>query len=151
MIIERVELEPQPIVGVHEVVPVDDLPGFFGRAFHAAAAALAEQGLEPAGPPVAVYGGMPTESVDVTAGFPVHGPVRVSGDLVVRDLPGGSVVQAVHVGPYDGLAQAYSEVMRWMGARHLTPVADMWEQYLNDPDSVASPQEYQTRIVIPAR
>ena len=151
MIIERVEIEPQPIMGLHEVVPVEELPAFFGRAFHAAAAALAEQGLEPAGPPVAVYGGTPSEAVDVTAGFPVDGPVRGSGDLVVRDLPGGPVVQAVHVGPYDGLAAAYGEVMRWMGARHLTPVADMWEQYLNDPDSVAGPQEYQTRIVIPAR
>ena len=151
MIIERVEIPPQPIVGLHGVVPLDELPDFFGRAFHAAAAALAEQGLEPAGPPVAVYGGTPTEQVDVTAGFPVDGPVAVSGDLVVRDLPGGPVVQAVHVGSYDDLATAYGEVMQWMGARHLTPVADMWEQYLNDPDSVAGPQELQTRIVIPAR
>lgn len=150
MIIERVELQPQPIVGLHEVVPMDALPDFFGRAFHAAADALAEQGLEPSGPPVAVYGSTPTDAVDVTAGLPVDGPVTVGGDLVVRELPGGPVVQAVHIGSYDDLPQAYGEVMKWMGARHLSPVADMWEQYLNDPDSVEGPQALQTRIVIPA-
>lgn len=149
MDIERAELQPQTIIGLHEVVPVDELPDFFGRAFHAAAAALAEQGLDPAGPPVAMYGGMPTESVDVTAGFPVNGKVSVADGLVVSDLPGGPVVQAVHVGTYDDLAKAYGEVMRWMGQRHLTPSAQMWEQYLNDPGDVDDPHQLQTRIVIP--
>lgn len=151
MEIERAELEPQPMVGMHEVVPMESLTEFFGRAFDAAAAGLAEHGLVPAGPPVAVYGGEPAESVDVTAGFPVDHLVPSIDGLVSRMLPGGPVVQAVHVGAYDDLPAAYGEVMQWMGARHLTPHDDMWEQYLVGPDASPDPSDWRTRIVLPAQ
>lgn len=149
MKIERVEREPQPIVGLHEVVPMNDLSLFFGRAFGAAAAALARQGAAPAGPPVALYSGAATDTVDVIAGFPVREPVTPSVGLVAATLPGGATVEAIHVGPYDALTATYAELTGWLAEQSLVPAVQMWEEYLVGPDSEADPGKWQTRIVFP--
>jgi len=65
-----VTLTEQPAALLREVVPMADLSAFFGRAFSAAARAAGEQGVRLAGPPIGVYFGMPTTTVDVGAGFP---------------------------------------------------------------------------------
>jgi len=46
MDIERAERTPQPIVGVHEVVAMNDLSAFFDRALATAAAGLVAQDTE---------------------------------------------------------------------------------------------------------
>jgi effector-binding domain-containing protein len=149
MTVQRAEREPQTVVGLREVVPMSGLTGYFGRAFGAAAAELARLGEVPAGPPVALYRGPVTDSVDVTAGFPVRQPVVPAAALVVATLPGGSTVEALHVGPYDSLPTTYSEVTGWIADHGLSAGEEMWEEYLVGPDSEADPSRWQTRIVFP--
>ena len=149
MQIDRIELEPRTLLGVHETVKMADLTEYFGRAFGASAAELARQGLAPAGPPLAVYHGMPTDTVDVTAGFPVAGPVHATADVVVTDLPDGAAISSVYTGPYDGMTRTYDEIAAWLQANNLTTRADMWEEYLSGPDSDPDPATWKTRIVFP--
>lgn len=74
-----VEVPEQLVATVRRVVPMEELPGFFAEAFHAVAAAVEKGGGTIVGPPFGLYHGMPTETVDVTAGFPiVGGPVTVT-------------------------------------------------------------------------
>ena len=47
-----------------------DIRPFFDNGFVVIAAALADQGLTPDGPPFARYYGMPADTVDVEIGFP---------------------------------------------------------------------------------
>jgi effector-binding domain-containing protein len=149
MEIERIERSRQPIVGLHEVVPMSNLSEFFGRAFAAAVAELARQGTAPMGPPVALYNGTFGESADVTAGFPVRTPAAPEGGLVLAALPGGEVVQTVHVGPYDELAATYGELSGWIAERGLTPADQMWEEYLVGPDREPDPARWRTRVAFP--
>ncbi|MFP5368097.1 MAG: hypothetical protein ACLGIS_14875, partial [Actinomycetes bacterium] len=64
----KVHLTEQPVAVVRERVPMASLTDFFGRAFSTVMAAAQKQGASPAGPPFALYRGMPSESVDVEAG-----------------------------------------------------------------------------------
>ena len=64
--------------------------------------AVPEAGGQVSGPPFGWYHGVPTDVVDVSAGFPVAGDVHpTDGGVVVEERPGGRAVVAVHVGSYD--------------------------------------------------
>jgi effector-binding domain-containing protein len=130
-----VTLESTTVAVVRETVPMSELTAYFDRAFHAVMAAAEAQGVAIAGPPVAVYHGMPGESVDVAAGFPISAPVAsAEGGVVASELPAGRAAQLLHVGSYDSLEQAYGRIVTWLGEQGLTPAEVMWESYLNEPD-----------------
>ncbi len=145
-----VEIEPQEAVTVRGDVPVADLTEFFSHAFGEAATAASIAGVDIVGPPFALYPEMPTTTVAVEAGFPVSAPVGTNGDAHRTVLPGGRVVQAVHVGPYDSLEQSYAELQSWMVDHGLRPADAMWECYLTDPESEPDPATWRTMIVCPA-
>lgn len=149
MRIDREVRDPQPIVGMHEVVAMSDLTDFFGRAFEAAAAELARLGEAPAGPPVALYRGVVAEKVDVVAGFPVRRSLTPAAGLVGETLPGGVLVEAIHTGPYDDLGTTYTGLSEWFAEQGLTASDAMWEEYLVGPESTPDPSRWQTRIVYP--
>lgn len=141
--------DSQPTAGVRERVPMDQLTEFFGRAFQQTAALLEAQGVALAGPPFGKYYGMPTDVVDVEAGFPVTSPIEAAGAVISGSLPGGRVVEAIHVGPYDTMESTYGEVQEYLAQSGLTPGAVMWESYLSDPDAEPDPATWRTQICWP--
>lgn len=76
---------------------------------------------------------MPSDTVDVAAGFPTDGPVAAEGSVTPYQLPGGRVVELVHMGSYDTLGESYERLLAWMRDQNLTPAPMMWESYLNEP------------------
>ncbi len=134
---------------LREQVPMAQLPEFFHRAFAAAMAQVQAQGVQVTGPPFGKYYGIPGESVDVEAGFPVSGPIATADGVAAGMLPGGPAVEAVHVGPYDTLAATYGEVESWIDERGLRTIEVMWESYLSDPGEHPDPATWQTLICIP--
>jgi effector-binding domain-containing protein len=149
MDIVRGTREAQEVMGLHESVRMEELGDFFPRAMTAAGEALAARGMNPAGPPVALYQGMTEEKFDVTAGFPVPAGAEPSGDVVVATLPEGATVEAIHQGSYDDLSKTYEELTAWFKDNGMTPPTVMWEEYLVGPESEADPSRWQTRIVYP--
>ncbi|MBC7291395.1 MAG: GyrI-like domain-containing protein [Actinotalea sp.] len=152
MDVERVDLGPALLIGLHEVVPMPRLTEFFSRAFPAAAAGTARLGLEVGGPAVALYAGPVDEHVDVTAGFLAPDP-RWQGapddGLTATRLPEGRAVVTTHVGPYDTMEATYGELSRWLSDAGLRPRDVMWEEYLDGPDTEPDPSRWRTRIVQP--
>ncbi|MDO8106380.1 GyrI-like domain-containing protein [Isoptericola sp. b441] len=143
------EIDEQPMLGMHGVVAVQDLPEFFGRAFTAVAAALEGQGLEPAGPPVAVYDAAVGATATVTAGFPTTVPADAPEGLVAEVLPGGRVAELVHCGRYDAMETTYAALMAWFAQHGVHGGPVMWEQYLVGPDASPDPCDWRTRVVWP--
>lgn len=88
---------------------------------------------------------MPTETVDVTAGFPVEGWDGDGGEVTVGTRAEGRAVVTVHVGPYDTMAETYDALSRWCAGQGVTLASEMWEEYLSDP--ATDPSTWQTRIV----
>lgn len=144
-----IELHPTTILGVHETVPMPELTAFFSRAFGTAADAIAAQGTHPAGPPVAVYSGTPTSTVDVTAGFPVEGSVTEFPGTLLLPLPTGRAAVITHHGSYESLATTYDVLSRWMRKHGLVPTELMWEEYLVGPETTKDPTGWVTRIINP--
>ena len=148
--IRMTEHQAQLTAVVRERVPVKDLPQFFARALHQALEAMQSQGHHPVGPPFSLYHGMPTDAVDVEAGFPVDGLITAVDGVAPGSLPAGRVVEATHVGPYDTLPQTYEEITGYMKEQGLTPSSDMWESYLSDPAQEPDPATWRTQIFWPA-
>lgn len=147
---EIVTRAAQPTAVVHEKVPTNELPQFFARAYGQVFGAMQAQGVAPAGPPFALYLGMPTETVEVEAGFPLRQQLKAeSGAVHPGTLPGGKCVHGVHVGPYETLKQTYDELWKWAGEKQLKPHDEMWETYLSDPKAEPDPAKWQTEIFWP--
>ncbi|BDZ63459.1 GyrI-like domain-containing protein [Agromyces mangrovi Wang et al. 2018] len=140
------ERAPQPTAGIRETVPMDQLPEFFGRAFHATMEAMRAQGVAPAGPPFGKYHGVPGATADVEAGVPVAGAFETAGDVVARELPGGMIASALHVGPYDTLGDTYDAIRRHIVDEGRMPGGIMWECYVSDPEEEPDPATWRTDV-----
>lgn len=145
---QLVTLKPATVAVMREVIPMNEMPHFIDRAFQATMAAAQAQGIAVVGPPVSVYYGTPTTTVDMAAGFPTAQPVATSGNVFAMMLPGGRAVQMLHIGSYDSLGQSYERLMAWVGEQGLKPAEVMWEVYLTEPIPDA-PESWQTLIVWP--
>jgi effector-binding domain-containing protein len=135
MDIKIVELQEQPTAVIREQVAMNALPEFFGRAFAEVSAAMEAQSVQPAGAPFALYRGMPTEIVDVEAGFPVSTTIAALNGVQAGLLPACRAVQAMHVGGYDTLGTTYEAVKQRIREEGLEASEDMWEYYLSDPST----------------
>ncbi len=133
----------------------EDIGQFVGAAYEEVMAALGEQGLGPAGPPLCRYL-MGAEGMDeqgqaamftLAAGFPTSGSVAATGRVEAMTLPAGSAVVAVHVGAWTDLGQAYAAVAQWMAERDLEPSGDPWESYLDGPEV----EVHRTMLTSPCR
>lgn len=144
---EVVEVPERRVATLRRVVQMAELPGFFASTFGVVAAAVEAGGGAIAGPPFGWYHGSPGETVDVAAGFPVEGWDGGGGEVRVWQRRGGPAVLAIHVGPYDAMAETYAALRDWCTKRSVTLADDMWEEYLTGPE--ADPSTWQTRIVWP--
>lgn len=140
-------LEPSTVAVLREVVPMSELTPFFDRAFHAVPAVLGRLQIAMTGPPLAVYFGTPTGTVDVAAGFPSAAAVSPDGGVTPYTLPGGRAARVLHHGSYDTLGETYRALTQWMTAQGLTPGSIMWESYLTEPS--ADPSTWVTEITWP--
>ena len=128
-------------------VPMDGLKDFFDIAFDHVARAVADAGGQVEGAPIAWYHGMPGETIDVSAGFTVAGDVHpTEGGVTLVERPGGQAGVALHVGPYEGLADTWGRLLGWLGEQGLTPGPDMWEEYLDPP--AGDPATWRTRVIV---
>lgn len=146
---EIVTLTAVPVAVVREVVPMNELTGFFGRAYQSVAEALGRQRITMTGPPLGIYYGMPTDTVDVAAGFPTDRPVNAEDGVIAETLPGGRAAQIVHVGSYDSLQQTYGRLTSWLEDQKLTGGPLMWESYLTEPKPGGDQRDMLTRITWP--
>ncbi|MFK4805877.1 GyrI-like domain-containing protein [Microbacterium sp. ZW CA_36] len=149
MNIRITEHPQQATAAVREKVPMAELTEFFSRAFQDTMTALEDQGLHPTGAPFGKYYGRPNAMVDVEAGFPVGTAITPAGSVLPGSLPGGRVVEAMHIGPYDTMESTYSAVERYFADAKLTPGAAMWESYLTDPEAEPDPAKWHTQICWP--
>lgn len=135
--------------GIRRTVPMSALTEFFSEAFTKTMRTLGEQGVAPIGPPFGKYYGRPGTTVDVEAGFPVAAPIDRAGDVAPGSLPGGSVLEAEHVGPYDQMEKTYAAIQRYCTDEGLTPGDVMWESYVGGPDADPNPAHWRTLISWP--
>lgn len=127
---ERVE---QATAVVRDQVARDGIAEFIGGAFAEVMAAVNAQHVTVVGPPFGRYRVLET-GFEVEAGFPTSWPVEPVGRVMPSVLPGGEVATTMHVGSYDGVAEAYTAVEQWLAGHGWVPTGDPWEVYLDGPE-----------------
>jgi effector-binding domain-containing protein len=145
------DLDGQHAAVARAELPMQELPGFFARAFDEVMRVVKEQGLVITGPPFGFYPRMPTATIELAAGFPVSATIEPDGEVVALDLPGGRAVVGTHVGPYDTLKETYQALTEWAASQGLELSGAMWESYLTDPGAEPDPTKWQTLITWPIR
>ncbi|WP_456825602.1 GyrI-like domain-containing protein [Cellulomonas sp. P5_E12] len=146
-----VEDQPTALVAVvRERVAMDSLAAFYDRAYGLVVQEVTAAGLAITGPAFGWYLDMPTDSVDLAAGFGVSAEAvgALGGGVEVVEVPGGPAAVAVHVGTYDGLPDAWAELRTWFSEQAARMRGDFLEVYVSDPSEV-EPNQNETRLVLP--
>ena len=144
-----VQTEARPIAVIHLTVPRAQIREVMGPAHRELMAAVAAQGIAPAGPWFTHHLRIDPAIFDFEIGVPVASPVAAAGRMEASELPSAIVARAVYQGPYEGLASAWAELEAWIAAAGHTPAADLWETYVAGPESSPDPVRWRTALERP--
>jgi AraC family transcriptional regulator len=147
--IETRTITPQPVLFVRLSTSRQELAMRIGEGLGKSCSYAQFAGHAMAGPPYVRYTSVGPGLMTIEAGAPLATPAPGSGEVEAGELPGGSVVVAVHGGAYDHLHDTYVAIERWMGERGLKPAGAPWESYLTDPADHPDTAAWRTEIYWP--
>jgi effector-binding domain-containing protein len=144
------EVQSQPIASIRATTSPEEigktLTGDLSRIY----GLLAQQGIRPIGPPVAVYYEFEPNRVVFESGVPVAGAFQSDGEIKPSALPSGRAAFVRHVGPYQGLGGAHEAIRQWIEANGHVHLGLTWEIYPmppgGEPDSAKLVTEVYWRV-----
>ena len=131
---------------IHLTVPREEIRNVMGPGLEELRAALAAQGIAPAGPWYTHHLRMDPAIFDFEIGLPVTAPVSAVGRIRPGQLPATLVARTVYSGEFEGLGAAWGEFDAWLAADGYTPRGDLWERYLAGPESNPDPATWRTEL-----
>ena len=145
---EVIETQEQATASIHLTIPGRDMPKYMDPAIQEIIKVLADQGMQPpyGGPMFSFHHRRPSDTFDFEIGFPVSKVIKPEGRVISSKLPAVKVVRSVYQGPYEGLAQAWPALQKWVRENGHGETGKFWESYLNNPNEVKSPSEYRTEL-----
>jgi effector-binding domain-containing protein len=147
--IEVKDLPAQHVLMIRERASGKGLGAAMRGLYPVIAAYLEKRGVQPAGPPFAVYHSYGDEEVDFEAGLPVAEPVGGEGRINASELPGGPAAVATLVGPYatiGRLHEALDALVHERGTGHAGPPREVyWSGPGDEPDS----SKWRTDVIYP--
>ena len=109
-------------------------------------AAIAAQGVAPAGPWFTHQLRMDPEVFDFEIGVPIVAPVAAVGRVKPSQSTAMKVAQTIFHGGYEGLRAAWGEFDSWIATNEHTPTSDLWECYVAGPESNPDPATWRTEL-----
>ncbi len=131
---------------IHMIVPREEIRKVMGPGIQELLATIAAQGIAPAGPWFTHHLRRPTDTFDFEISIPVAAPVAAAGRVRPGQWPAMKVARTVYHGPYEGLAEAWGELIAWIETNGHTPAPDLWECYLAGPESSPDPADWRTEL-----
>jgi len=148
---EIVATAEQPTAVIALCVPRAGIERHMGPAIAEVLAALAAQGVAPAGPVFTRHARRPSDTFDFEVGVPVAAAVTPAGRVVMSRLPACRVARCEYRGGYEGLGAAWGALIGWISAQGLAQQESLWECYLAGPESGADPAAWRTQLNRPLR
>ncbi len=124
----------------------EEIRNVMGPAIAEVMAAVAAQGMSPAGPVFSHHLRMDPKTFDFEVGVPVNAPISAAGRVKASQLPAATVARTVYHGPYEGLGAAWAEFSAWITAEGHTEAPDLWECYVAGPESSSDPAAWRTEL-----
>ena len=131
---------------IHLTIPRDEIRNVMGPGLSEVMAAIAAQGVAPAGPWFTHHLRMDPDTFDFEIGVPVTKPVAAAGRVKPGQLPAAKVARTVFHGDYEGLGAAWGEFQAWIVANGHTTGPDFWECYLAGPEVNPDPATWRTEL-----
>jgi effector-binding domain-containing protein len=147
----------QPYAGIRTSVTMADFPQAADTCFPELFGWRQEHGITPAGPPLIRYHVIKMEAeLDIEFGVPVSTTVPESGRVHAGVLPPGRYVTLRHIGPYDGLVESNTALLRWASDQGIaldrwdTERGEAWrgrvEHYFTDPAAEPDPAKWEVEV-----
>ena len=148
MDISTTAMPPRTIIGIREA---DTDPGvLFPKATEQVFAFIAEHGLQPIGALTGVYYHVEDGRFDMAVAVPVaSAPASVEDPFFVGEIGAERAVVGDFIGSYDGLPDAWGELMSAPAVADGTPTMPCWEEYVAGPESTQDPSTWRTLLVQP--
>src|SRR3989304_6054390 len=124
---------------IHLTIPREEIRNVVGPGLGEVMAAVAAQGISPAGPWFTHHLRMDPDTFDFELSVPVTSPISPSGRVQAGQLPAATVARTIYHGPYEGLGSAWAEFDAWITAQGHASGPDLWECYLAGPESNSDP------------
>lgn len=141
------EQSPEMLVAmIRQVVPLSGIPQFFDRAYTEITGALHRVHMSPSGPALAVSYGLPEETIDLGAAFPIATGMSADGDVNVVTIPACEVATLTVHGPYDQISAGYDHLLAYMNEIAVQPGPISWEEYLTMPEPGGDPALNVTKL-----
>jgi effector-binding domain-containing protein len=131
---------------IHLTVPRAEIRSVMAPGLGEVKAAIAAQGIAPAGPWFTHHLRMDPALFDFEVCVPVEEPVAAAGRVKPGRLPAARVARVVYRGPYEGLGAAWGEFDAWIAANGHKPGTDLWECYVAGPESNPDPAAWRTEL-----
>lgn len=106
---------------IRVAIPREEIQNAMGPGIAELLAAIAAQGIAPAGPIFSHHLRMDSAIFDFEIGVPVKAPVTAAGRVKAGRLPAAKVARTVYRGPYEGLGPAWAEFDAWTPRRGIRP------------------------------
>ena len=135
---------------IRSSTPIEKLSEVMGKCYGDILQYLGPKGVQPAGPPFAIYYNMDMSNLDVEIGFPVSAIIEGNGSVKPGKLPAGKAAVALHVGAYDKIGESYNALTAFLKEQNIEADTFCYEVYLNDPNNTP-PDELKTEIYIPVK
>ena len=145
------QLEPESYACMSATTVPRDVGAALHRILPQVGQYLASSGLQSVGQPLARYYRYDAEVVEMDAGIRVTGRAEGNDTVMVKELPGGDVAVAVHLGPYHTLRQTYDALAAWIAQEGRTPREAPWEVYITDPTEEPDSTRWRTEIYWPVK
>jgi len=148
--------EPLLVLSIRGAIALTQLTEAQGERLRELWQLLRSQGVAPLGPPFVRYHTFGETETDMEVGVPVSQSATGAGRITAGKLPGGLTISTWHVGPHDGLGEAYGRLSAWLKEHQRHPAGAAWEVYCwidlsqePDPSTWPPPAHWRTELVQP--
>lgn len=131
---------------VHLTIPRAEIRRVMGPGLNEVKAAIAAQRIAAAGPWFTHHLRMDPALFDFEICVPVMTPFATTGRVEAGQWPATTVARTIFHGAYEGLGAAWKEFDAWIAAKGYTPRPDLWERYVEGPESGADPSGWRTEL-----
>lgn len=152
----------QPYAGIRSQISMGELSAIIPRHIEEVAAWLAQQGVEPAGPPIIRYHSCPTDAtmsgmLDIAIGWPVPAPLAGNDHITADTLPAGRYASLIFTGVENGIP-GNAALIEWAQTNGIQ--WDSWdgelgeifagrvENMLDGPEDDPDPANWRTEVAI---
>ncbi|MBD0320186.1 MAG: GyrI-like domain-containing protein [Gemmatimonadetes bacterium] len=140
------QTETQRTAVIRLTIPRAQIREVMGPGISELMAAVAAQGMAPAGAWFTHHLRMQPDVFDFEIGVPVPEAVAEAGRVRAGELPAAKVARTVYRGGYEGLGEAWGAFDAWLTENGHTPAPDLWECYVAGPESSPDPASWRTEL-----